>query len=140
MYKNLLVWLTLTTSLLISGCAQAPLKVQTVATEKTPLALADPAPLRINGPLWIVVTPDNLAEVWADLKKNNVDLVLFALTDNGYEKLSIDYAEIRNLISEQRQIILKYKEYYEPSTREKAKAVEAEKPLGFWERLFGKTQ
>ena len=35
------------------------------------------------------------------------------LTDNGYEKLALNFADIRNKIAEQRQIILSYKDYYE---------------------------
>jgi hypothetical protein len=38
---------------------------------------------------------------------------LFALTDKGYEKLSLNFADIRNKLAEQRQIILSYKDYYE---------------------------
>ncbi len=43
----------------------------------------------------------------------NGDYALFALTDNGYEKLALNFADIRNKLAEQRQIILSYKEYYE---------------------------
>ena len=42
-----------------------------------------------------------------------VTMLLFALTDNGYEKLALNFADIRNKIAEQRQIILSYKDYYE---------------------------
>ena len=38
---------------------------------------------------------------------------LFALTDKGYEKLALNFADIRNKLAEQRQIILSYKDYYE---------------------------
>jgi len=40
---------------------------------------------------------------------------LFGLTDDGYESLSVTMAELRNHIAAQRQIIIKYKEYYEPA-------------------------
>ena len=36
------------------------------------------------------------------------------LTDDGYEELAIDMAEIRAFIAQQREIIAKYREYYEP--------------------------
>lgn len=115
------------------------MQVQTVPVEKTPLALPNPAPLRITGPTWTVVTPKNVDSVWEELKKNNVDLVLFALTDSGYEQISVDYAQIRNLINEQREIILRYKDYYEPLLREKPAAVPSvEKPLSWWEKIFGR--
>jgi hypothetical protein len=111
--------------LALSGCAsfdfgfgkptEKPIIIATKAVEKTPLALADPAPLRLKVPKWKVVTPQNVDAIWKDLQDKKVDLVLFALTDDGYEELSVDMAEIRNLIATQRSIILKYKEYYETS-------------------------
>lgn len=70
---------------------------------------------------WLVVTPDNIEQVWEKLKEQNTDLVLFALTDNGYEQLALTIAEVRNLISSQRIVILKYKEYYEPKVQEEQK-------------------
>jgi hypothetical protein len=44
--------------------------------------------------------------------------VLFALTDDGYEELSIDIAQIRALIAQQRDIIIRYREYYEPKKKD----------------------
>jgi hypothetical protein len=82
-----------------------------------------PDPLRLTGPQWVVVTPENIDAVWAELKRNNVDVVLFAVTDEGYKQLSIDYAQIRNLINEQRNIIIEYKKYYESPTKQKEKSL-----------------
>lgn len=81
-----------------------------------------PDPLRFNGPEWIVITPQNAETIWAELKKRNIDLVLFAVTDEGYKQLSLDYTQVRNLIDQQRTIIIKYKEYYE-SNKEKEKSL-----------------
>ena len=64
---------------------------------------------------WFVVTPENIDQVWAKLKEKNVDLVVFALTDDGYQELAMTMAEVRNYIATQRAIIVKYKEYYEPN-------------------------
>jgi hypothetical protein len=88
--------------------------VQTKAVERTRLNLADPAPLKGRELNWIVVTPENAEEVWKKLKEENTDLVLFAITDDGYEQLALSMAELRNFIAQQRAIIVKYKEYYEP--------------------------
>jgi hypothetical protein len=115
--------------LFVSGCASfslfgdkvKPVEIQTKAVERTRLNLPEPAPLQSRELTWIVVTPENAEQVFADLKSKNVDLVLFAITDEGYEQLALTMAEIRNYISSQRAILLKYKEYYEPnkSTNEK---------------------
>ena len=74
-----------------------------------------PPPLKARGMDWFVVTPENIDQVWAKLKEKNVDLVVFALTDDGYQELAMTMAEVRNYIATQRAIIVKYKEYYEPN-------------------------
>jgi hypothetical protein len=52
------------------------------------------------------------------LEDNKDSVVLFGLTDDGYQQLSMTIAEMRTLIATQRQIIIKYKEYYEPKKEE----------------------
>jgi len=98
-----------------------PVTVQTQAVEKTPLNITPPTPLTGKDIQWIVITPENAEQVWNKLKESNSDLVLFGLTDDGYEQLSVTMAEIRNFIAQQRTIIIKYKEYYEPSKKEENK-------------------
>lgn len=95
-----------------------PIEVVAKPVERTKLNISDPAPLKSRELKWIVVTPDNVDEVWKKLADGKTDLVLFALTDDGYEQLSISMSEIRNYISSQRQIIIKYKEYYETETQD----------------------
>lgn len=113
---------------LLSGCASfslfggkrvQPVEIQAVAVERTPLNLRDPAPLEPRSPQWIIVTPENVDKIWADLQAKNANLVLFAITDRGYEELAVTMVEIRNFINTQRQLIIKYREYYEPEKEEK---------------------
>lgn len=107
----------------LQGCASfslfgdndvTPIEIKSVAVERTPLNLPNPTQLSPRAPKWYVVTPENAEEVFAKLKNKKIDLVLFGLTDEGYEELSITMAEIRNYIKSQKTIIIKYKEYYEP--------------------------
>lgn len=109
--------------LLTSGCGVfnpfsrpevKQVEIQTKAVERTRLNIKLPPPLQAREMEWIVVTPDNIDEVWQQLKDKEGNLVLFALTDTGYEQLALTIAEIRNFINSQRIIIMKYKEYYEP--------------------------
>jgi mannitol-1-phosphate/altronate dehydrogenase len=67
---------------------------------------------------WIVVTPENVNEVFKQLEEKNTDLVLFAITDDGYEMLASDMVLLRNYIAQQRLIIMKYKDYYEPEQKD----------------------
>jgi hypothetical protein len=82
--------------------------------ERTPLRLVDPAPVRGRELEWIIITPENAESVWQRLRESNTDMVLFALTDDGYETLSLTMAELRNFIAQQRAILGRYREYYEP--------------------------
>jgi hypothetical protein len=115
---------------LLTGCASfslfggkrvQPIEVQTTAVERIKLNLPDPAPLKPRTPQWVVITPENAEQVWKELESKNTNLVLFAITDKGYEELSVTMAEIRNFINTQRHIIIKYKEYYEPKEEQKPK-------------------
>ena len=102
--------------ILLSRCAAGVKVIDTYKIEKKrePLALADPKPLDLQDIDWIIITKDNADEVFEKIKNDkNGDYALFALTDNGYEKLALNFADIRNKIAEQRQIILSYKDYYE---------------------------
>ena len=62
---------------------------------------------------WIVVTENNYEKVFAELKKNNKDVVVFGLTDDSYEVLAMNFAQVRNYIILQGNVLKKYKEYYE---------------------------
>ena len=119
-------WPILITSLLLltnlGGCASwglfgkrvEPITVSTVPLEKTPLALPDPAPLKSKPIRWVVITPANAEAVWERLAQDDDEVVVFALTADGYQQLAVTIAELRNLIATQRVIIQKYREYYEP--------------------------
>ena len=118
---HLLIAITL--PLLISGCSTLslfgnkdvkPIEIKTKAVERTKLNIKEPSPLKGRELAWIVVTPENAEEVWKKLKDENADLVLFAITDDGYEQLALTMAEIRNYIAQQRAVLIKYKVYYEP--------------------------
>ena len=103
-------------AILLSSCAAGVKTLQTYKIEKKrePLDLTMPAPLELQAVEWIIITKDNADEVFEKIKnEKNGDYALFAVTDTGYEKLALNFADIRNKLAEQRQIILSYKEYYE---------------------------
>ena len=108
-------------TILLSSCAAGVKTIQTYSIEKKrePLAIQDPTPLELQDIDWIIITKDNAEEVFEKVKNDkNGDYALFALTDTGYEKLALNFADIRNKLAQQRQIILSYKEYYESENTE----------------------
>ena len=107
--------------LVLNGCAGLAVKeLQSYKIEKKrePLDLPMPEPLSLVDVEWIVVTKDNVDEVMEKVKAEGGDYALLAVTDEGYKKLSLNFADIRNKLYEQQQIILSYKEYYEDGERE----------------------
>ena len=103
--------------LLLSSCAGFAVKEITsykIEKKREPLAIQDPVPLELQDVDWIIITKDNAEEVFSKIKEDGGEYSLFALTDKGYEKLALNFADIRNKLAEQRQIILSYREYYEP--------------------------
>lgn len=122
--QNVKIWLTLVlSSIALSGCASfdffggpkvKPLEIKTVQQEKVQLNAQEPAPLEPRKIQWFIITPENADEVFAELEKKKYDVVLFGLTDDGYENLSLNMSELRAYILKQRSVIKAYKDYYEP--------------------------
>lgn len=82
--------------------------------DKPSLNLPPATPIKVDTPLFYIITENNSTEIWQALQSKKIDKALFGLTDKGYEKLSINLANLIRYIKEQREIIEKYKEYYEP--------------------------
>lgn len=87
--------------------------------ERQPLNLQLPDPLKVEDLKWYIINSENASEVLEKVKQSGHDPVLFGLTDEGYETLSINFAQIRAYIIKQREIIKQYKEYYEPEDGKK---------------------
>ena len=121
----LVLWIPLLSLSLISGCASLwpfssksevkEVQIQKKEVERARLDLPVPPPIKAREMQWFVVTPENIDQVWVKLKEQGTDLVVFALTDDGYQELAMTMAEVRNYIASQRAIIVKYKGYYEPT-------------------------
>lgn len=104
----------------LTGCAlfDKPVEIQSVSNEKVKLGLEQPNPLKPRDVKFIVITADNHKEVFKKMKDSGQDQVLFGLSDDDYEKLSLNLLELRNFIYQQRIIIEQYKNYYEGSDDE----------------------
>ena len=104
----------------LTSCSSIkPLEVLNLEVKREPLNLDKPEVADFENLQWYIINSENAEEVFAKLKKENVDPVLFGLTDEGYEALSKNFAQIRHYIQKQNLIIESYKNYYEPSNKKK---------------------
>ena len=90
--------------------------------ERVPLNLPDPTPPKLDELKWIIITSENAEEVFAKLKEQGTDPVLFGLTDDGYETLSKNFAQIRAYMIKQGTTLKEYREYYEADKVEPKKS------------------
>ena len=95
-----------------------PVEITTKAADKTPLALPDPDPVNTSPIVWYIITPENYQDVFRKLAEEGHDVVLFGITDDGYQELAVLIADVRNHINQQREILKRYREYYEPKKPE----------------------
>jgi len=113
------IWLLPVMALFLVGCAGNKVKpeskvvIQKVIEKKLPLNIANPTPLKLDHMQWIIVTEENVDEIWQQIKDDNEGVALFALRHGDYETLAMNIAEIRQLIGEYVVILKQYKEYYE---------------------------
>ena len=112
--KNIILLSVLAVFLTSCGSSVQEIQVTTVEVSKTPLNLPNPDPLKLQNVEWIIITKDNANEIFERIKSAGGEYALFAVEDTGYEKLQINFTDIRNKLAEQRQLLLAYREYYEP--------------------------
>lgn len=107
--------------LTLAACSSKPQPIQVDAVPVQRPALVVPAVDKFNSRnvKWIIVTPENVDQVFADMKKSGTtSIVLFALTSNGYENISLNIADIAKLVKQQQSIVAAYKQYYEETKQQ----------------------
>ena len=101
----------------LAGCSLTPKVKQVEVTsnviEKLPLNLPTPPPLEMQDVEWLIVTEENIGEVWQLLRDKKEGVALFALRKGDYERLAINIKEIRALLGEYIVVVQAYKDYYE---------------------------
>ena len=104
----------------LAGCSITPktkqVEVTSIPTEKLRLSIPNPEPLELREVGWVIVTEDNIEEVWQMLKDDNEGVALFALRHGDYERLALNIKDIRAQIGEYIVILKQYREYYEGDT------------------------
>ena len=112
--------LAVTIALSLTGCSSflpEVTKYSTEPVERPLLVLPESEIVNMKEVDYIVVTEENIQEVWAELEASGKSIVLFALTSDGYENLALNNADIIRYLSEQKAVIIAYKEYYEKADK-----------------------
>jgi hypothetical protein len=103
-------------SLLLTNCSilgEKVIKVLTQEQSREKLNLKTPTLEEMEKLRWIVITSNNANEVFAKMKAEGMDPVLFGLSDEDYELLAKNFAQIRSNLKQTQDILERYKEYYE---------------------------
>ena len=109
-----------TLALSLGGCSSflpEVTKYSTEPVERPLLVLPQSEIVNMKDVDYIIVTQENVEEVWAELEASGKSVVLFALTSDGYENLALNNADIIRYLSEQKAVVLAYKEYYEKADK-----------------------
>ena len=105
--------------LLLSSCSSpvAKINVSSKAVEKPVLTLPPVDVVRMRTVDWVIITEKNFADVIAKAKKNDKTIAFFALTDDGYANLGLNFSDIRALVQQQQTIIEEIKLYIEEQNK-----------------------
>jgi hypothetical protein len=85
-------------------------EVRTVEIQKPAPIVPTVDQLSLKPVNWIIITPDNVDEQFAKIEKG--EIVLFALTTEGYENIALNLSDVRALIEQQNRIIAIYKSQF----------------------------
>jgi hypothetical protein len=61
---------------------------------------------------WVIITPENVDEVFANIRGNE-SKVFFAISADGYSKISLNLGDVRSLIEQQKSIIESYEKLWD---------------------------
>ena len=89
-----------------------PVEVRTVEVPRPAPIVPSVDQLRLRPVNWIIITPDNVEESFARIQSG--ELVLFAITAEGYENIALNLSDIRAMIEQQQRIIVIYQRQFSP--------------------------
>lgn len=98
----------------VSACSSIPepIEISAKPVDKPILVLPQADTLQSRDIEWIILTENNLEEQIKKLQNSKKPIVFFALTEKGYENLSLNLNDLRTFIQQQRAIVAAYERYY----------------------------
>ena len=111
-HKNLwtLALLLMISSLVGCGSIQEKVILKTDYVVKEIPLQPRPKPVDLHRVKFYAVTPENLDQFLEEYEKENGDVVFFAISVPDYENLSMNVAELKRFINQQKSLIIYYEE------------------------------
>ena len=89
------------------------IKIYSIGKDNIQLDIPDPRPVKMKAIKWRTITKENSREILLSLEKSGKTPILFGLTDDDYENLSLNMLELQNYIESNNIILLEYRKFYE---------------------------
>jgi hypothetical protein len=111
-------YLVLSCIVFLTACARPePEPIKPIVIERAPIerpAFRPPpvSPFVARDVEWIIVTPENVDDVFARFQASNQPLVVFAVTEQGYKNIAINNQSALRVIVQQQAVIDGYRKYY----------------------------
>ena len=91
------------------------IEVSTTPVEKPKLVLPEADQLFLRPLDWVLITPENVEEAFESIQGRGRPVLLFGVTDKGYENLALNLSDLRAYLQQQKAIIAAYENYYQQS-------------------------
>jgi hypothetical protein len=110
-------WIAIAAFAILTACTEPQEDVQTVVIQSEPIdrprLILPPVDRFTARPVeWTIVTPDNVEQVFADMKARGEAPALFVVTERGYENIATNVQESLRIIIQQQAQIDGYRRYY----------------------------
>lgn len=109
---NVLGFILIASAVSACGSKTQPIEISTAPVNKPVLVLPEADPIKARPVEWIIITRENYEQVFAKLEREGKNVVLFGVTDTGYENLALNLNDIRTHIQQKNAIIVAYQNYY----------------------------
>ena len=109
-------------TLLLSSCSsfqtEPEIKIVTQIEKTTVPIVPRPKPVQLNDVKIYVVNQDNFEEFLQEFRAKNGGDARIVISIKDYENLSLNFAELRRYIEQQKEIIVYYEEAVQPAEEE----------------------
>jgi hypothetical protein len=115
--ETMIKYVLLLSAIFLAACGSStkiepvkPVEVRTLEVKRPAPVVPSVDQLSLREVKWIIITPENIDEKFKEIKTGEV--VLFALTTDGYKNIALNLSDIRALIDQQNKIIAIYKSQF----------------------------